>query len=112
GRWARGRVQARRKLGGGVARARLPAWKRVDALFHLTSNVSYVFLFAACLLLPWTIGARFPAPAFLGATAAMAAFYALAQREIGGGALAALARAPLVMAVCAGLACRQSPPVP
>ncbi len=107
-RWAKGQVQVARKLGGAVARARLPLLKRVDALFHLTSNVSYVFLFAACLLLPWTVGASFPAPVFLGATASVAAFYALAQREIGGGALAALARAPLLMAVCAGLSAHQS----
>jgi hypothetical protein len=107
-RWAKGQVQVARKLGGAVARAPLPAWKRVDALAHLTSNVSYLFLFAACLLLPWTVGASFPAPSFLGATAAMAAFYALAQREIGGGAWSALARAPLLMAVCAGLSAHQS----
>jgi hypothetical protein len=71
------------------------------------SNVSYLFLFAACLVLPWIVGASFPA-LFLGATACVAAFYALAQREIGGGALAALARAPLLMAVCAGMSAHQS----
>jgi cellulose synthase/poly-beta-1,6-N-acetylglucosamine synthase-like glycosyltransferase len=107
-RWAKGQVQVARKLAGAVARAPSPPWKRVDGLVHLTSNVSYLLLLLACLALPWTVGDSVAAGPFLVGTALVVAFYAAAQREIGGDALGAIVRAPFLLALCAGLSAHQS----
>jgi cellulose synthase/poly-beta-1,6-N-acetylglucosamine synthase-like glycosyltransferase len=56
-RWARGAIQTARKLLPAVWRAPLPLAVKVEAFFHLTSNVAYPLLLAlGALLLPVMLG--------------------------------------------------------
>jgi cellulose synthase/poly-beta-1,6-N-acetylglucosamine synthase-like glycosyltransferase len=50
-RWTKGSIQTARKLLPGVWRAPLPGRVKLEALFHLTSNVAYPLLLALGLLL-------------------------------------------------------------
>jgi cellulose synthase/poly-beta-1,6-N-acetylglucosamine synthase-like glycosyltransferase len=64
-RWTKGSIQTARKLLPEVWRASLPTRVKVEAVFHLTSNVAYPLLLAlGLLLLPVLL-----APSFLPAVA-------------------------------------------
>jgi cellulose synthase/poly-beta-1,6-N-acetylglucosamine synthase-like glycosyltransferase len=50
-RWARGSIQTARAILGAVAAARLPFKIKLEAFFHLTSNVAYLLMLLLALLL-------------------------------------------------------------
>jgi len=96
-RWSRGAVQTARKLLPSVWNARLPARIKIEALLHLTGNVTYPLLLAlGLLLLPALLGSRpLPPPAVWAIQAGVLAFgvapvclfLAAGRREAGGGPL-------------------------
>jgi cellulose synthase/poly-beta-1,6-N-acetylglucosamine synthase-like glycosyltransferase len=110
-RWAKGQVQVARKLLPSVMRAKLAPGVKLEALLHLSANVTYVLLLGLCLLLvPTILGGRSDLLAldlvfFATTTAANAAFYAAARPHARARALLEL---PLVMALCAGICVSQA----
>jgi len=91
-RWAKGLIQTAKKLLPRLLRAPLPARVKIEALFHLTGNLSFplmAVLFA--LLVPamtvrslWGNGALL-APdlfLFLGTFSSLSSFYLMAQKEL------------------------------
>jgi cellulose synthase/poly-beta-1,6-N-acetylglucosamine synthase-like glycosyltransferase len=88
-RWAKGSIQTGRKLLRRILAAPIPWWVKIESLFHLTNNASYVGMVALSLLV-------FPAmllrrgssarmillvdlPLFLCATVSVLAFYIASQ---------------------------------
>ncbi len=90
-RWAKGSVQTARKLIGTILRSPLDWRIKLEALFHLTANFSYVLITWIGLLLGPVIWARYrlgiyellwiDVPIFCLATLSVATFYTLSQRE-------------------------------
>ncbi len=88
-RWARGSIQTGRKLLPAILRAKLPARVKLEALVHLTNNLSYPLMVALSLLVfPAMVARRgggmgevllIDLPLFLGATASVLVFYAASQ---------------------------------
>ncbi len=110
-RWAKGQMQVARKLLGSVLRAPLPVAVKVEAFFHLTSNVAYALLFALGLLTPpalWSGTELAAAPLLFAGTLAVAAFYLVAARRLVGGPWRAARELPALMAFCAGLSLSQT----
>ena len=91
-RWAKGLIQTARKLLPELLRAPLPVKVKLEAVFHLTANLSYpmmAVLFA--LLLPamtvrslWGNGELLALDLllFLGTFSSISSFYLLAQKEL------------------------------
>ena len=112
-RWVKGSIQTARKLLPRVWRAPLPARVKIEALFHLTSNVAYpLALGLALLLLPVLL-----APSFLTAGIAWAIqigivalglvpvcwFLAVGRRATGGGVLQVVGDVPVALLLGIGL---------
>ncbi len=113
-RWARGSIQTARKLLPAVLRARLKPAVKLEACFHLTSNVAYpLMLLSGALLLPALL-ARAAAPprlaialdavALLAGVVPVCAFLAAGQRARGASAWAAARDVAAVLVLGAGLA--------
>lgn len=49
-RWTKGSIETAKKIIPKILRSELPLWPKIQALFHLTSNFSYVFVLASCVL--------------------------------------------------------------
>lgn len=49
-RWTKGSVETAKKLIPKILKSELPLWTKVQSLFHLTANFSYLFVAAACIL--------------------------------------------------------------
>lgn len=49
-RWTKGSVETAKKLVPKILKSELSLWVKIQSLFHLTSNFSYVFVVASCLL--------------------------------------------------------------
>ncbi|MFG0317120.1 MAG: cellulose synthase family protein [Planctomycetota bacterium JB042] len=92
-RWAKGSIQTCRKLLPTIWRADVPLKAKVEATFHLTNNLAYLFMIAlALLMLPAVLvraralgsvsGLVFDLSIFVAATSSVLAFYAAAQREV------------------------------
>ncbi|MBW2253383.1 MAG: glycosyltransferase [Deltaproteobacteria bacterium] len=118
-RWARGGIQVARKLLGRIWRSRVPLRLKVEASFHLLSNLAYPLLVALAALLPFAVWARGSgvAPALLGldvvlflaATVSVFVFYGAAVLHLGGrGTGVRLWGLPVVMALGLGLAIAQT----
>jgi cellulose synthase/poly-beta-1,6-N-acetylglucosamine synthase-like glycosyltransferase len=54
-RWARGGMQTLRKLAARVVRAPVPLRVKIEAMFHLTANVTYPMVVLLALVLPVTV---------------------------------------------------------
>ncbi len=114
-RWAKGSIQAARKLLGRVWRAPIPLARKVEATFHMGNNLAYPLMVALLLLLPLALhfrvrgslwmGLAVDLPIFVFATLNLALFYALSQREIAGwaGFWKRLPLVPFVLALGASL---------
>jgi hypothetical protein len=113
-RWAKGTVQTARKLLPIVAHhPGLTAHQRIEAAFHMLPHFAYpLMLLLALLLLPSLL--LLPAsdfrtmmlldfPLCVGATGAIAAFYATAEMAQGRSAWRAIVRLPLLIGLGAGL---------
>jgi cellulose synthase/poly-beta-1,6-N-acetylglucosamine synthase-like glycosyltransferase len=112
-RWAKGAIQTARKLLGRILRAPLPLPVRLEALAHLTSNLSYLLILVLSLLVfPAMLLRRgsplglllVDAPLFLVGTTSVLAFYAASQLAPGGGGLRKLRYLPALMGLGIGLA--------
>jgi cellulose synthase/poly-beta-1,6-N-acetylglucosamine synthase-like glycosyltransferase len=112
-RWTKGSIQTARKLLPRVWRAPLPARVKVEALFHLTSNVAYpLLLVLGLLLLPVLL-----APTSLPAVAVWAiqagvvvlgvvpvcAFLAVGRRAAGGALTQVMRDVPSALVLGVGL---------
>ena len=92
-RWAKGSIQTARKLLPSILRAKLPLRVKVEAFFHLTSNLAYLLVVAIALLMPvavalrhrrgWDTSLWVDLPFFVAATLSVSAFYLATQREVG-----------------------------
>jgi cellulose synthase/poly-beta-1,6-N-acetylglucosamine synthase-like glycosyltransferase len=112
-RWAKGSIQTGRKLLPAIFRSRFPLKVKIEAFFHLTNNVSYLFVvILALLIVPaiiirerigWRRVAILDFPLFFGATFSFIAFYVSSQKEIGRGWKSTLRCMPFLMSLGIGL---------
>ncbi len=117
-RWAKGSIQACKKLLPAVWRSPV-SWKvKFEATAHLTSNFGYLMLLVLCLFcrapaaattaqltgnVPWAKMMLVDLPLFCAATVSVIAFYICAQRELHAQWWKRLTYVPLMMAVGVGL---------
>ena len=110
-RWVRGSIQVARKLLPRIWRSGAPLGVKLEATFHLTSNVPYVLLLLLALIVYPVVLARYSSRSLfflaadsallLAATAPVLAYFAQAER---GSLLRRLRWVPLVMTLGIGLA--------
>ncbi|MFH1998657.1 MAG: glycosyltransferase [Planctomycetota bacterium] len=92
-RWAKGSIQTARKILKAIWISRVPFKVKMEATFHLTSNVAYtLMLIVSVLMLPALLirihdpsfarALIFDISVFMAATTSVLAFYATSQREI------------------------------
>ena len=91
-RWAKGLIQTAKKVLPTLLRSNLPGKIKLEACFHLCSNLSFPLMILMSLLLPPTVLIRYhhgtghllywDVPLFLGTFASLCSFYLLAQREL------------------------------
>jgi cellulose synthase/poly-beta-1,6-N-acetylglucosamine synthase-like glycosyltransferase len=91
-RWAKGSIQAARKLLPTVWRSDQPLEVKLEATFHMCNNVAYLGMVMLMLLLPpailmrtagdWLIWLSVDVPVFIAATLNLLLFYALSEREV------------------------------
>ena len=112
-RWTKGSIQTGLKLLPAIFKSDFP-WKvKIEALFHLTNNLSYLLVVLLALLIfpaivireqiGWQKLAVIDFPLFFGATFSFVAFYVSSQREIGRTWKPALKYMPCLMSVGIGL---------
>jgi cellulose synthase/poly-beta-1,6-N-acetylglucosamine synthase-like glycosyltransferase len=112
-RWAKGSVQTARKLLPRILASRLPIGTKLEAVFHLGANCTYLLMMTLALLVvpavwlrsgisPWLILAV-DLPLFALSTLSVAAFYVIARREARGSFAGLFRRVPFLMAVGIGL---------
>lgn len=113
-RWAKGSIQTARKNLKQIWTGDIPFKIKLEATFHLTSNVAYtLMLLVAVLMLPalWirihdpsvARALVFDISVFMAATTSVLAFYATSQREIYADWMRQLVRFPLLLSLGIGL---------
>ncbi|HET9940363.1 MAG TPA: glycosyltransferase [Candidatus Eisenbacteria bacterium] len=110
-RWVRGSIQVARKLLPRIWKSEAPLGVKLEATFHLTSNVPYVLLLLLSLIVYPVVLARYSSRSvfflaadsvlLIAATAPVLAYFAQVER---GSALKRLRWVPLVMTLGIGLA--------
>jgi cellulose synthase/poly-beta-1,6-N-acetylglucosamine synthase-like glycosyltransferase len=113
-RWAKGSMQTGRKLLRRVLAAPLPLRVKIEAVVHLTNNLSYPLSLLVALLIFPAMALRLgssprallliDAPLFVGATLSVLLFYAVSQIGAGRGLRRELLRLPALLALGVGLA--------
>src|SRR5919112_3012926 len=91
-RWAKGSIQTCMKLLPAILRSNQPLGVKAEAFFHLSANFNYLFMsLLSILMFPamyvrynmgWTEMMLIDVPLFLAATASVANFYVVSQREL------------------------------
>ncbi len=91
-RWAKGSIQTAQKLLSVILSARQPFTVKLEAFYHLTSNLNYLFIFLLSLLaypalairieMGWRNLLLFDLLFFLGATLPVGLYYIIAQKEV------------------------------
>ncbi len=91
-RWAKGSIQTCIKLLPQILRSKQPLAVKAEAFFHLTANFNYLLMsLLSILMFPsmwvrynmgWTEMLLIDVPLFFAATASVANFYVLSQREL------------------------------
>jgi cellulose synthase/poly-beta-1,6-N-acetylglucosamine synthase-like glycosyltransferase len=91
-RWAKGSIQTCRKLLPRILQSDLPMGVKVEAFFHLTANFNYPLMCVLSVLMAPSMIIRYnmgwyemlliDVPLFFAATASVANFYMVCQREI------------------------------
>ena len=117
-RWAKGTLQAARKLLPTLLRAPVGAGVKLEALAHMLANLAYPLVLVLAVLMPPAVLLRgqtgltglllLDIPTFCLATLSVAVFYAVAQREAHGRWLDKAWRLPLLMALGIGVAVNQT----
>lgn len=113
-RWAKGSIQTARKNMRQIWASDFPLKIKLEATFHLTSNVAYTLMFLVALLMLPALWIRIHDPSvaralifdisvFLAATTSVLAFYASSQREIYKDWKRQLLRFPLLLSLGIGL---------
>ena len=91
-RWAKGSIQTCRKLLPLILQSDQPFGVKAEAFFHLTANFNYVLMVLLSILIfpsmvirynmGWSEMLLIDVPLFLAATASVANFYVVCQREL------------------------------
>jgi cellulose synthase/poly-beta-1,6-N-acetylglucosamine synthase-like glycosyltransferase len=112
-RWAKGSIQTCRKLLPKILRANLPLGVKAEAFFHLTANFNYPLMCVLSVLLGPSMAIRYSmgwyemliidAPLFFAATASVANFYMVCQRELHADWVTRLKYLPFLMSIGIGL---------
>jgi cellulose synthase/poly-beta-1,6-N-acetylglucosamine synthase-like glycosyltransferase len=118
-RWAKGFIQAMKKVLPTVWRSNQPLKIKIEATFHLCNNLSYpLMIILSVLLLPalyyrghvlsgaWAV--LFDLSLFIGATVSVMSFYVYAQRQIHRAWYKKLIYMPLLLAIGIGISLNQS----
>ncbi len=91
-RWAKGLIQTSKKILPRVLRSDLPFHTKIEAVYHLTANISYPLMVVLSTLLMPAMVIRFyqgwfqmlliDVPLFLASTFSISSFYLVSQREL------------------------------
>jgi cellulose synthase/poly-beta-1,6-N-acetylglucosamine synthase-like glycosyltransferase len=91
-RWAKGSIQTCRKLLPQILQSRQPLGVKAEAFIHLTANFNYVLMVLLSILMfpsmvirynmGWSEMLLIDVPMFFAATASVANFYVVCQREV------------------------------
>jgi cellulose synthase/poly-beta-1,6-N-acetylglucosamine synthase-like glycosyltransferase len=113
-RWAKGSIQTCLKVLPAILASDLPRKVKVEAFFHLTANFNYLLMCVLSVLMfpamwvrynmGWTEMLLIDVPLFMAATASVANFYLVSQRELYPDWKARVKYLPVVMAIGIGLA--------
>jgi cellulose synthase/poly-beta-1,6-N-acetylglucosamine synthase-like glycosyltransferase len=117
-RWAKGLIQTAIKLLPRILRSELPLKIKVEAFFHLTSNIAYPLMIALSILLLPAMIVRFnqgwfqmlyiDLPLWLASTASVSMFYLVSQRELYPDWRTRIRYLPFLMSVGIGLSVSNS----
>ena len=113
-RWAKGSIQTCRKLLPRILRANVPLGVKAEAFFHLTANFNYPLMCVLSVLMAPSMVIRYnmgwyemlliDVPLFLAATASVANFYMVCQRELYPDWITRAKYLPFLMSIGIGLA--------
>ena len=117
-RWVKGSIQVARKLLPEIWRSASPASVKLEATFHLTNNVAYVFLLLLSIIVYPVVLARYQSKSLLftiadtvlllAATSPVLFYFAYAQRELRRDWVGQLRHLPFVLSLGIGLALNNS----
>ena len=117
-RWAKGSIQTARKMLPVVFKSDLPWWIKVEAFFHLSSNMSYLLMLVLSLFTLPSLVIRYERgwqnimildmPIFLIGTLSVLSFYVLSQKEIYGDWFSRVKYLPMLMSLGIGLSVNNS----
>jgi cellulose synthase/poly-beta-1,6-N-acetylglucosamine synthase-like glycosyltransferase len=112
-RWAKGSIQTARKVLPQILRSNLPLGVKAEAFFHLTANFNYLLMCVLSVLMAPSMVIRYnmgwyemlliDVPLFFAATASVANFYMVCQRELHKDWTTRLKYLPLLMSIGIGL---------
>jgi cellulose synthase/poly-beta-1,6-N-acetylglucosamine synthase-like glycosyltransferase len=113
-RWAKGSIQTCRKLLPHILRSNVPLGVKVEAFFHLTANFNYPLMCVLSVLMAPSMVIRYnmgwyemlliDVPLFFAATASVANFYMVCQRELHTDWVTRARYLPFLMSIGIGLA--------
>src|SRR5687767_13988467 len=112
-RWAKGSIQTCRKVLPNILRSNLPFGVKAEAFFHLTANFNYLLMCVLSVLMAPSMVIRYnmgwyemlliDVPLFFAATASVANFYMVCQRELHKDWTTRLKYLPFLMSIGIGL---------
>src|SRR5829696_3310178 len=113
-RWAKGSIQTCRKLLPRILRSNAPAAVKAEAFFHLSANFNYPLMCVLSVLMAPSMVIRYnmgwyemlliDVPLFFAATASVANFYMVCQRELHADWITRVKYLPFLMSIGIGLA--------
>ena len=117
-RWAKGSIQTAKKLLPKILKSPLPLKVKIEAFFHLTNNVSYLFMLVLSVLMYPSMVARInigwfqmlvlDVPFLLVATVGISFFYTCSQKEAYKHWKSRLLYLPMLMSLGIGLSVNNS----
>jgi cellulose synthase/poly-beta-1,6-N-acetylglucosamine synthase-like glycosyltransferase len=112
-RWAKGSIQTCRKVLPRILASDLPLGVKAEAFFHLTANFNYPLMCVLSVLMAPSMVIRYnmgwyemlliDIPLFFAATASVANFYMVCQRELHSDWISRLKYLPFLMSIGIGL---------
>jgi cellulose synthase/poly-beta-1,6-N-acetylglucosamine synthase-like glycosyltransferase len=112
-RWAKGSIQTCRKLLPRILQSKLPIGVKAEAFFHLSANFNYLLMCVLSVLMYPAMYIRYnmgwyemlliDVPLFFAATASVANFYMVCQRELHSDWTTRLKYLPFLMSIGIGL---------
>jgi cellulose synthase/poly-beta-1,6-N-acetylglucosamine synthase-like glycosyltransferase len=113
-RWAKGSIQTCRKVLPKILSSDLPLGVKAEAFFHLTANFNYPLMCVLSVLMAPSMAIRYnmgwyemlliDIPLFFAATASVANFYMVCQRELHRDWITRVKYLPFLMSIGIGLA--------